>query len=94
MTDDYLVFGLGHEGTLKTDEPGLKELSVVTAAVMLANTKDEPAEYQKLEFKNLTISRHQAKDGKWYNIAYDVLPTNERVNEAILRQSPRPSSTV
>lgn len=94
MTDDYLVFGLGHEGTLKTDEPGLKELSVVTAAVMLANTKEEPPEYQKLEFKNFTVSRHQGRDGKWYNIAYDVQPNNDRVNEAIFRESPRPSSTV
>lgn len=92
--EDYLVFGLGHEGDISSDEPGLKKLKVVTKPVLLSTNSNEKIRYQMTEYKEFTVLRHKAFDGEFYNIAFDVLPSRDRVDAAVRRCHPRKSSTV
>ncbi|WP_370976553.1 hypothetical protein [Enterobacter roggenkampii] len=92
--EDYLVFGLGHEGDIKSDEAGLEKISVVTKAVMLSTNSSEPLAYQMTEFKEFNVVRQQAFDGEFYNVAFDVLPSRDRVDAAIRKYHPKKSSTV
>lgn len=94
MTDDYMIFGLGHEGNIKEDEPGLHQIDVVTAAHMLSTYSSEPVEYRKTEFKSFNVVRHEYKDGKYYNVAFDIMPSRERVELAIMKYAPRPASII
>ncbi|WPR78667.1 hypothetical protein [Klebsiella aerogenes] len=92
--EDYLVFGLGHEGDIKNDEVGLDKISVVTKAVMCSANSSKPVPYQITEFKKFNVVRQQAFDGEYYNIAFDVLPSRDRVDAAIRKYHPKKSSTV
>ncbi|EHE7804046.1 hypothetical protein ACOTXO_22275 [Enterobacter cloacae complex sp. CDL006] len=92
--EDYLVFGLGHEGDIKNDEAGLDKISVVTKAVMRSTNSNEPVVYPMTQFKEFNVVRQQAYDGEFYNIAFDVLPSRDRVDAAIRKYHPKKSSTV
>lgn len=50
--EDYLVFGLGHEGDIKNDEAGLDKISVVTKAVMRSTNSNEPVVYPMTQFES------------------------------------------
>ncbi|EFH1543715.1 TPA: hypothetical protein KDV00_004002 [Escherichia coli] len=91
--EDYLVFGLGHEGDIKNDEAGLDKISVVTKSVVRSTNSNEPVVYQLTEFKEFNVVRHQAFDSEYYNIAFDVLPSRVRIDAAIRKYHPKKSSS-
>ena len=92
--EDYLVFFFFFEGDIQNDEAGLDKIKVVTKAVMRSTNSSEPVAYQMTQFKEFNVVRQQAYDGEYYNIAFEVLPSRDRVDAAIRKYHPKKSSTV
>ncbi|AWX01074.1 hypothetical protein DPF84_04620 [Enterobacter hormaechei] len=85
---DYIVFGHGYNGDVRQGEDNQDVFEVVTKPVMLKAGEPVP-DIAPLKFYKLNVHVIEC-NGKRYNVAADVIPSEEDLHVAILRENPKP----
>ncbi|MBS0853067.1 hypothetical protein JK158_14920 [Enterobacter sp. JGM127] len=83
---DYIVFGHGYNGDVREGEDNQDIFEVVTKPVML-KAGDPSPNIAPLQFHKLNVHVIECNGGR-YNVAADVIPSDEDLKAAILRERP------
>ncbi|MCG7387374.1 MULTISPECIES: hypothetical protein [Pantoea] len=88
MNQDYLIFGAGYHGEVKSFEAGQVEVEVEIKAPEETESSTSP-EREELQQYVLPVTVI-AVDGKRYNVATEGHPSEDEVKEAVNRWHPQP----
>ncbi|WP_155959229.1 hypothetical protein [Klebsiella aerogenes] len=85
---DYIVFGHGYAGDVRQFEDNLEVVRVVSKPVLM-RAGDETPPGAELRFYHLNVHLMEC-NGKRYNVAADVIPTQEELQLVVIRECPTP----
>lgn len=84
---DYIIFGHGYQGEVRQDDDNLETIRVVSKPVLM-RAGDLVPPGAALQFFELKVFVMEYGGGR-YNVAADVIPTNEELMYAVMRENPR-----